>query len=113
MTALLVALGAGAGASARFLLAEWLNGRAPVPYGTLAANTAAALLLGVLVRVCGEQAYALLGVGFCGALSTYSTLAWETHSLASIRVPHALNYQTLSIVLGIGAVALGWWVAGL
>ncbi|MPZ97657.1 MAG: fluoride efflux transporter CrcB, partial [Propionibacteriales bacterium] len=60
----------------------------------------------------GEQVYALLGVGFCGGLSTYSTFAWETHSLATVNRVHALTYQLTTIVAGIGAAALGWTLAG-
>ncbi|MPZ97675.1 MAG: fluoride efflux transporter CrcB, partial [Propionibacteriales bacterium] len=97
MTALLVALGGAAGAAVRFRLGVRFNGRQPMPLGTLAANVVAALLLGVFARSAGEQVYALLGVGFCGGLSTYSTFAWETHSLATVNRVHALTYQLTTI----------------
>lgn len=112
MIPVLVAVGGGLGAAGRHLLGLLLNGRAPMPYGTLLANVAAALLLGIFARTAGEHMYALVGVGFCGAFSTYSTLAWETHSLASVRRVHALTYQLISIVAGVAAAALGWQLAG-
>lgn len=112
MTPALVAVGAGLGAVSRYLLALRFNGRAPMPYGTLLANVAAALLLGIFARAAGDHVFALAGVGFCGAFSTYSTLAWETHSLATTRRVHALTYQAISIVAGVAAAALGWQLGG-
>lgn len=112
MTALLVMIGGALGAGCRYLLAVRFNGRAPMPYGTLIANVTAALLLGVFARAAGEHVLAVAGAGFCGALSTYSTFAWETHALAAVRTVPALTYQLASIVAGVVAAALGWHFAG-
>ncbi len=113
MTVLLVAVGAAVGAPARYLLGLWLNGRAPLPWGTLAANVAGSLLLGAFARAgLGEQMYALLGVGFCGAFTTYSTFGWETHTLLEVNRVHAATYALGSLVAGVVAAALGWWLGG-
>lgn len=72
MTVLLVALGAAAGAALRALASRALPGRR----ATLAVNVAGSLLLG-LVAGAGPASYALLGVGFCGALTTLSTFSLE------------------------------------
>ncbi|MCW2777933.1 MAG: CrcB protein [Frankiales bacterium] len=72
MTVLLVALGGAAGAAVRWLVAQRLPGRP----GTLAVNVAGSLLLGLLLGT-GATTSALLGVGFCGALTTFSTYAVE------------------------------------
>lgn len=114
MTVLLVALGAAFGAPARYLLGWWLNGRAPLPWGTLSANVAGALLLGLFGRLgLDASASALLGVGFCGAFTTYSTFASETHNLVGSNRVHATTYAVVSLVCGVAAAALGWWVGGI
>ncbi|GAA1662554.1 hypothetical protein GCM10009830_04800 [Glycomyces endophyticus] len=85
MTLLLVALGAAVGAPARFLtdlVAAHYLGRA-MPWGTLAVNTAGSGLAAFLaVAATGPAWTALLSIGFCGALTTFSTLSWETLRLA-------------------------------
>ncbi len=52
---------------------------------------------------------ALIGSGFCGTLSTYSTFSYETMRLAA---DGALFYAAaniaVSLVAGIGAAAFGW-----
>ena len=77
MTLLLVALGATVGAPLRFVLAQLLDGR--LPWGTLGVNVAGSTLLGLLSATGpGEHATALLGVGFCGGFTTWSSLAVQT-----------------------------------
>jgi CrcB protein len=73
MTALLVALGAGAGAALRFLVSR----AQPGPRGTLAVNVVGCLLLGAVAGA-PDRASALLGAGLCGGLTTFSTYAVET-----------------------------------
>jgi CrcB protein len=77
MTALLVALGAAVGAPVRFLAGHWLDRR--VHWGTLIVNLAGSFVLGALVgdAVHGD-ALALLGTGFCGGLTTYSSFAVQS-----------------------------------
>ena len=113
MTLLLVVLGAAAGAPARYALGLWLNGKAPFPWGTFAANVAGSLLLGLFTRLSlGEAAYALFGTGFCGTFTTYSTFAWETHTLVEVNRVHATTYALLSLLAGVSAAAVGWWLGG-
>lgn len=113
MTWLLVAVGAAVGAPARYLLGLWLNGRAPFPWGTFAVNVLGSMLLGLFARLgLADHAYALLGTGFCGGFTTYSTFAWESHTLAEVNRVHALTYTGLSLVTGLGAAAVGWWLGG-
>jgi CrcB protein len=72
VTLLLVALGAAAGAAARALAARALPGRR----ATLLVNLIGSLLLGLLTGA-APAVHALLGIGFCGALTTFSTYALE------------------------------------
>ena len=56
--------------------------------------------------------HALLGVGFCGALTTYSTFAFETTQLAETGAKlFAAANLTASVVCGMGAMVLGTIVA--
>ena len=77
MTVLLVALGAAVGAPLRYTLAHLLDGE--LPRGTLAANVLGSALLGFLTAAGpGEHLLALLGAGFCGGFTTWSSLAVQT-----------------------------------
>ena len=107
MTALLVALGAAVGAALRYYLGQRLDGR--WHHGTLTANTLASLLLGACVGWSLDgSGLALLGTGFCGGLSTYSSLAVQTRDLGVVR---GAIYVSVTIALGLGAATLGFWVA--
>lgn len=108
MNILLVAVGAAVGAPLRFLVDKHMVGRlllsrtttTPLPWGTFTVNILGSFVLGLLTGV-GNQTIALLvGVGFCGAFTTYSTFAAETTALAASghRGKAALN-----VVLNLGA----------
>ena len=105
MTALLVAAGAFVGAPLRFLLASRLDGEG-FPYGTLLVNVAGSFLLGLLsgAAIAGDG-LALLGVGFCGGLTTYSSFAVQTHRLGWAR---GAAYAAATIVPALGACGLGY-----
>lgn len=107
MTALLVIAGAAVGAPVRYLVSQWARRRFPgLPWGTFAVNTAGSLLLGLLAgALVSAPAMSLLGTGFCGALTTYSTFAEETYQLP--RGKAALN-ATGSVLAGIIAAAGGF-----
>ena len=115
LDALLVALGAAVGAPARYLvnhLARERLGATPAA-GTLVVNVAGSFVLGLLVGagVTGAP-LALVGIGFCGALTTFSTLAVEVwDALSDERRVEATAVVTLSLTLGIGAAWLGWAAA--
>jgi CrcB protein len=99
MSALLVVLGACIGAPARLLVSRAVPGER----GTLVVNVLGSLLLGLFAGQ-SAPAYALLGVGFCGAFTTYSTFAVEAVS-APRRA--AAVYVAVSVVLCGAACALG------
>lgn len=73
----LVAVGGAAGAAIRFLVDRAVSSRVPGdhPWGILVVNIAGSFLLGVLVPLAPPALLLVLGVGFCGALTTYSTVA--------------------------------------
>lgn len=113
--ALLVALGAALGAPLRYLTNHWVRehlGGTPAT-GTLVVNVVGSFVLGVTVGAgVGAAPLALVGIGFCGALTTFSTLALEIwDALSDDRYPHAAANVTLSLALGLGAAWLGWALA--
>ena len=80
--ALIVALGGAAGSVARWMVGQALAGAArSLPWGTLAVNVAGSLLLGLVLAVWPADrpsaARLLLGVGFCGGFTTFSTFSAE------------------------------------
>ena len=78
MTALLVALGAAVGASLRYVSGHVVDGG--FPRGTILVNWVGSLLLGVFsgLGMTGNE-LALLGTGFCGGLTTYSSFMVQSH----------------------------------
>ena len=105
--ALWVALGASVGAPLRFALGLRLDGA--LPWGTLAVNVAASLVLGMCVGwSVGGAAFALVGAGFCGGMSTYSSFAVQTRDLGR---GGGTTYAALTLGLGLAAAALGYLLA--
>lgn len=109
VSALLVACGAALGAPLRYLLGHHLDDR--WHHGTLLANIVASLLLGACAGwSLSGYAVALVGTGFCGALSTYSSLAVQARDLGPSR---GAGYALVTIVAGLASCALGFWLAAL
>lgn len=114
--ALLVLLGGAVGAPARYLVDAWFKLRRPgaFPAGTLAVNVAGTLLLGfvgALVNRGGAPGWVstLVGTGFCGALTTFSTFSVENVRLLEDGDRRtAASYLGASLVLGALAVLAGW-----
>ena len=108
MTVLLVAVGAAVGAPVRFVAAHHFD--RDFPGGTLLVNVVGSFLLGLLSALAlSGSTSALLGVGFCGALTTYSTFAVQTSRLGPRR---GAAYAALTVVGAVMACALGFWLGG-
>lgn len=109
-----IVVGGMAGTLARLLLSELFAHEAGSwPWATLAANVAGAALLGfVLVRFSSRapapsRARALIGTGFCGGLTTFSTLQRELlEMLDAGHVGLAVAYVAVSLVAGLAGVLL-------
>ncbi len=99
MTALLVVLGAAVGAPLRYLVARPVPG---VP-ATFIVNVLGSLLIGLFAGL-APHPYALLGIGFCGAFTTYSAFAVEVVALPARR---AIPYAVGSVVGCTLACAIG------
>lgn len=115
MTALLVALGAAIGASCRHLVTVMMRARlgATTAGAVLAINASGSLLLGLAAGLDSRGApgwlIPLVGIGFCGAYTTFATHAVEVATAARAgRTRHALVDLGLNLVLGLALVSLGW-----
>jgi len=109
---LAIAVGGAAGALLRVFLARtYTSGSASWPWATFAANMAGALVLGYAVTRLQERlplsAYRrpLIGTGFCGALTTFSTMQLELVRMVDAhRYGLAVAYAATSIVAGYACV---------
>jgi CrcB protein len=117
VTALLVALGAAVGAPLRYLVDRAISTRVDsvLPWGTFAVNVTGSFLLGLLAGAAlSTPVLALVGTGFCGAFTTYSTFGYETVRLMrdSAHLAAALN-AVGSVLAGVAAAFLGAALASL
>ena len=108
-------MGAAVGAPLRWWIDRlWQQrGAALFPWGTLTANGLGSVVLGALVAeyATDARAYLLVGIGFCGALTTFSSFAWETYRLTQdgARLLSLLNVLGSVLVCFVGAW-MGWAV---
>jgi len=118
VTALLVLLGGLAGAPARYVTDLLVQSRhsSRLPWGTLTVNVAGSLVLGLVAGLSAAGhaptwVLTVVGVGFCGALTTFSTFSFETFRLLDERQwGTALANVAGSVLLGLAAVSLGFWL---
>jgi CrcB protein len=87
----LVMLGGAVGSCARYAVSKWFDLQPwaqGFPYGTLVINASGSFILAVAAIVIFEYLppehqdwYLLIGTGFCGGYTTFSTFEWETFQL--------------------------------
>jgi CrcB protein len=120
VTVLLVLVGGMIGAPARYLTDRLLQARhdSVFPWGTLAVNVTGCAVLGFLLgaqRHLGLPAawVALLGIGVCGGLTTFSTFSYETMRLLEDGAISEAGLNVLgSLAAGLLAAWLGMTLAG-
>jgi fluoride exporter len=113
VTALLIAVGAAVGAPLRYLADRAVQARvgSRFPWGTFLVNVVGCFVLGAVAgsRAVPTEVVTLVGTGFCGALTTYSTFSWEALRLAEDGPWwRSAGYVLGSTAVGLGAAALGW-----
>src|SRR5215218_9206183 len=122
MSYLYVALGSAVGGVARWTVGSWiqrLNGGLPpavFPVGTLVVNATGSFVLGLLAAwlarpgsgARAEIMWLLVGVGFCGGYTTFSTFSLDTMALFETRGGMAAAVNVVaSVSAGLIGVAAG------
>lgn len=107
MSAVLVAVGAAVGAVLRFVLSiRWDH---LARSGTLAANTLGSFVIGLAAGArLGTAWWTLVAIGFCGALTTWSSM---TVQAVDDGWRHGSRLLGATLVLAIGAAWLGYRLA--
>ena len=117
----LVAVGAGGavGALGRVGLEQaWPSAVGSWPWATFAVNMLGAFVLGCLMTALRHgplsiPTYRLLGTGFCGALTTFSTMQIELlEMLDRARYELAIGYVGASVLVGYAAVSVATKLTG-
>ena len=103
------------GGYARYAVSQaWPSATYAFPWSTFTVNLVGSFVLGVVVvlatnRRGSRQLRLLVGTGFCGALTTYSTFGYETLHLA-MRGDRAGAWWNIGIstFVGVAAAGHGW-----
>jgi fluoride exporter len=115
----LVAVGGVLGANARYLLSQWASRRygSAFPYGTLGINLSGSFLLALIATLIAERfdgdraALLLIGTGFLGAYTTFSTFSFETLALIHAgEARKALANVAITTGGGVLVALLGIWL---
>ena len=109
------AAAAGAGACARYIVDVRVQAATDgvFPFGTLTVNLVGSFVLGIVAeatlrRAAPGQLSFVVGTGFCGAFTTFSTFTYETARLAQDgAVAEAALNLGVSLVAGLAAAAAG------
>ena len=101
---ILVMVGAIPGAVLRYLLGLYIPHYFNLPVGTLIANILGSFVLGVLVTmfrigVTNSDFLTMIGIGFCGSLTTMSSFAVETVNLLDSSIYLFLMNISFTLVL--------------
>jgi CrcB protein len=119
VSVLLVLVGGAIGAPLRYLTDLFVQSRhdSVFPWGTFAVNVVGSLVLGATAGAVATTdgpawVLTLVGTGFCGALTTFSTFGFETVRLVEdgSLLEAALNVGA-SLVVGMAACVAGWSLA--
>jgi fluoride exporter len=112
-----MALVGGVGAVARFQIDERVQEHVAgeFPFGTLVVNVSGSFVLGLLTGagVTGDALF-VLGTGFLGSFTTFSTWMLESERLGEEGDERlGLVNLGISFVAGLAAAALGWAIGSL
>ena len=108
MRTLLVILGAGIGAPARFAIDQYIRKFTDKPYGIFVVNVVGSFVFGLTMKS-AENTYALFAIGFAGAFTTWSTFMLDffldyelkKYKDAAINLGASLGFGLLAAWLGL------------
>ncbi|WP_431029799.1 fluoride efflux transporter CrcB [Lysinibacillus sp. LZ02] len=101
-----VMIGGFFGAIIRFIVSKKLSTiHKGFPFPTFIVNIVGAFLLGlVIANEVADTLYQLVGIGFLGAFTTFSTYSYETLQLVKARQFGLASFYWIgSVLLGVGA----------
>ena len=112
MTVVLVGVAGAAGVLARYGFTQAMGAGAAL-WSVLAVNVFGSFLLGLLAGASVSSDLRLvIGVGFLGGFTTFSTFSLDVFAdLDAGRPGRAFVYVALSVGLGVAAAAAGWALA--
>ena len=106
MVMVYLAIACGFGALMRYFFSRY-NQASKLPLGTLIANLLGCFLIGLCYNhVESKEVYLILATGFCGGLTTFSTLNDELQRLINDKKAF-YSYLLLTYLLGFLAIFLG------
>jgi CrcB protein len=115
LTSVVVGIAGGLGAVARFVLDGVIQKAfpRPTPVGTVVVNLSGSLLLGALAGLLAsgmpDQLYLILGTGFLGGYTTFSTACFEVVGLLRRRrFRAALRVGLGTMIFAVLAATLGY-----
>lgn len=114
--AFFVGIGGFLGSALRYIIATVITKWSPQfpPSGTLLVNIIGCFILGILIHSSSKmekEYFLLLTTGFCGGFTTFSTFGIEKLQLIlNNNLPIALLYMAASILFGLLAAGLGWYI---
>lgn len=115
MFALLVAVGAAIGAPMRFgverlVARRSVNQTSFLPWALVIVNGVGSFILGAIYGRMSEVGIALVAVGFCGTLTTFSGFAWDIHQRISHRALMSSVIATVvMLIAAFGGFVIGYW----
>lgn len=117
MNFVFVGIGGAFGSLARYQLGKVISQKSATtfPVGTFIINITGAILLGMVSSLdISKNMYLLLGDGFLGAYTTFSTFMYEGFNLFQENEKlNAFIYILGSLILGIIGYILGFWLGNL
>ncbi|WP_347107994.1 fluoride efflux transporter CrcB [Paenarthrobacter sp. S56] len=120
MTVLMLAFAGGVGAAARFVLDGLIRNRlrTALPWATILINVSGSLLLGfigglVMKGQAPESVQLVLGTGFLGGYTTFSTASLETIRLVQggrtgLAILNGLGSMAASVAAAAAGVGMAW-----